>query len=101
MIDDRKPTDLGPVPAAPPWCLPGATPLYSLADGEPPTWTWVRNVSEYVSVEAVDRISDGRIVRGAPQIFHSIPEDGPVTIAEAGAYATALTTATEIVMEGI
>jgi len=99
--NNTTPTDVGPAPAPPAWCLPGTLPLFSLSENNrEAAWAWQRRVSDYVVIEATDEIREGRIVRNAPKIFCDF-EEGPWTIADARREGRALMTAAEVVTEAI
>lgn len=92
--DHGQLTDLGPAPAPPAWCAPGATPSADSVDPEGTLlWSWVRDIGK-VWIACADHVIGGRIMRSAPEIcvgeLRLTVEQARVIAAELGQAAGAI-----------
>jgi hypothetical protein len=86
-------TDIGPAPAAPPWCEPGYTP-----STESVIWSrdfHVEHDDICVYLMCTDNIEGGRIVRSAPSLFVNTGDE-PITTAAARRLAAAILNAADV-----
>lgn len=69
---DSPAVDIGPPPAAPSWCMPGAVPEQWLTDNGVVN-AWSRDFGPDVWIACEDRVVDGRVRRSEPRVFYNEP----------------------------